>query len=89
MKPVLALTIDSEVITVQPGTVADYINAYLDREFGEGSVSIRLLSTEDELRLWEAGQLVLYRKPARRFGNTIVYEKNGRRVELVQETAFD
>jgi hypothetical protein len=91
VKPVLAFRIHPEV-PLDPEYVADLINMAMDREFGRGGVpevvSVRLLSTEEELRSYMAGDLVLYRKPARRQGNVIEFERDGVRHRLEQTTAF-
>ena len=68
--------------------LGDILNRALDREFGAELVSVRLLTEPDELRAYEAGEMVLYRKPARRVGNTIVYRKDGEERRLEQLTAF-
>ena len=91
MKPVLGIAIQ-EGLAVEPEYVAEVCQQRLDREFGllgEQACYVRLLSTDDELRAWQAGELVLYRKPARRHGNTIVYrDHGGHEVKLEQETIF-
>lgn len=89
MKPLLAV----EVVATDTGvTVEDayqYVEESVERlnaSLGTPTVKVRLLKTGEELRQYEAGELVLYRKPTtRRMGDKIVYERNGERVELKQE----
>ena len=91
MKPLLAVFIEPER-GIEPDYVADVVNVALDREFGrsgESLVSVRTLAGEEDLRSYLAGEMVLYRKPARRRGNQIIYKDNaGQEHRLVQQTAF-
>lgn len=89
MKPLLALHITHP--DIEPDYVADLLNAALDREFGRTGaelVSVRTLATPEELRAYMAGEMVLYRKPARRRGNKITYQRDGIEHHLEQTTAF-
>ena len=87
MKPVLAISV-APGMALDNEYLGDILNRALDREFGAELVSVRLLTEPDELRAYEAGEMVLYRKPARRVGNTIVYRKDGEERRLEQLTAF-
>lgn len=87
MKPVLGITVASR-LALDADYLTDLLNRALDREFGSELVSVRLLDSEEELRRFQAGELVLYRKPARRRGNTIIYRKDGQEHELEQTVAF-
>lgn len=89
MKPVIAV----EVLPGGHGTslqdVVDYLEdsvGRLNSAFDTPVAHIRLLRDGEELRQYEAGELVLYRKPkSRKVGDRIVYEKDGQRHELQQE----
>lgn len=87
MKPLLGVTLDHRVQgMVTLPQVEEICNAALAREFrNTDAVSLTLIASEEELREFEAGSLVLYRKRPRRQGNRYVYERDGERVELVQE----
>jgi hypothetical protein len=94
MRPLLALHVHPDLNLVTPDLVADLVNAYLDREFGRVGpvrepVSVRALHSVEDLRAYQAGEMVLYRKPARKVGDRYVYEKDGVRTELQQLKAFD
>lgn len=90
MKPVLGITVHPQIHAALDGDyLTDLLNRALDREFGAGEfISVRLLTTEDDLRAYQAGELILYRKPARRRGNTITFRKDGREHRLEQTVAF-
>ncbi len=84
MKPLLALVSDQRV-ALDADYAADLINRALDREFGNELVHVALLTTPEDLRGYEAGDLILYRKPAhRRRGDKIVYNRDGTEVHLEQ-----
>ncbi len=88
MKPLLALHVHPDAPDLTPAYLADLINEKMDREFARSGVrelvSVRLLANVEDLRAYEAGEMVLYRKPARKVGDRIVYERNGQRIELEQ-----
>lgn len=90
MKPLLALHIESDRgITAE--YVADVLNVALDREFGRGGeelVSVRAISDPEDLRAYEAGEMVMYRKPARRNGRFITYRQGGQEHRLEQTQIF-
>lgn len=89
MKPVLAVEVlpGQHALTLED--VVEYLNEQVDGlndSVGQTVASIRLIRSGEELRQYEAGELVLYRKPkSRRVGDRIVYEKDGQRFELEQE----
>lgn len=89
MKPVLAIEVYPGEHAISLQDVVEYLEenlAGLNDSMGQPVASVRLLSTGEELRKYEAGELVLYRKPTtRRTGDKIVYERDGQRVELRQE----
>lgn len=89
MKPVLAVEVLPEQNATTLQDAVDYLEASVERlnsALGQPVVSLKLLTTGEELRQYEAGELVLYRKPTtRRRGDKIIYEKDGERVTLQQE----
>lgn len=92
MKPVIAFEIDPDAPEVTPALVAEVCRDATNHWFefnGKRMVAVRLLKTEEELRAYQAGELVLYRKPERRHDDTIIYEKGGERIELKQERLFE
>lgn len=89
MRPVLAISVHPSLgASLDREYLADLLNRALDREFGSELVSVRLLTEPEDLRAYEAGEMVLYRKPARRQGNTITYRKDGEEHRLEQIVAF-
>lgn len=89
MRPLLSLVIRTDIApALDPEQIADMINFAMDREFTGGVVNVRVLRTVEDLQAYESGQMVMYRKPARKVGNKIVYERDGVRHELEQETLF-
>lgn len=90
MRPLLALHIEPDR-GIDPAYVADVLNVALDREFGRGGeelVSVRAITSPEELSAYEAGQMVMYRKPARRQGDIITYQANGEVRRLQQTSLF-
>ena len=86
MKPLLGIVgVEPEVLE-QAADVLDY--ELKDQYGGVNAVGLVLIRTEEELREFEAGSLVLYRKQARRRLDRFEYVHDGERVELVQETLF-
>ena len=89
MKPLLAVEVIAPDTGVTLEDAFDYVEQSVEKlntSLGQPTVTVRLLTNGEELRQYEAGELVLYRKPTtRRTGDKIVYERDGQRIELKQE----
>jgi hypothetical protein len=69
------------------GELVEVCNEAIRANYGEETdVTVTALASEPELRAFEAGELVLYKRPPRRRGNKIMYVRDGEKVELEQIT---
>lgn len=91
MRPLIGLVVDEEAVDLHE--LLGLIQGTLDREYGDGDtvVGLQLIQTEPELQGFQAGHLVLYRKPVRRSKPTDVsYRRpDGTVIKREQTTLFD
>jgi len=89
MRPLLAIVL-TEDAAVTLDDVLDVFQHYADHEWGEGVVGLQLLTSEPELRDFQGGHIVLYRKPVRRRSSTDVsYRRpDGTVIQRTQTTLF-
>ena len=87
MRPLLGLVVSPEVDVEE---LVDVFQHYADHEWGEGHVGLQLLTAEAELRDFQAGHIVLYRKPVRRQSSTdLSYRRaDGTVIKREQTTLF-
>ena len=91
MRPLIGLVMDADAVDLHE--LVGLIQGTLDLEYGDGdtTVGLQLITTEAELAGFQAGHLVLYRKPVRRSKPTDVsYRKpDGTVIKREQTTLFN
>lgn len=90
MRPLIGVVIGPEAdLSVEE--LAERIHELLAEDYANAHVGIQLLATEEELRAFQAGHIVLYRKPVKRASSTDVsYRRpDGSVIRREQQTLFD